>query len=202
MADRSAAGGVMVALVGAVALVAGVRGVYGNIWRDLTAGTGPQVSNPQTTTAGGGVGTILSAGGAAARGLGAGVGGPGSEYSLYTPQTPNGKYVAGAGLPSAYSSAPFGNWSLAAGATNEGATLLTSYNAARDVARWSYAQNPSESAWQHFDRLRHDLMAQGMSIQAASDEVLREMYAAITAQGGNWATTGFGPVPLSGMLHV
>ena len=200
MADRSAAGGVMVALVGAVALVAGVRGVYGNIWRDLTAGTGPQVSNPQTSTAGGGgVGTILSAGGAAAKNLGAGA----DPTSLYAAQTPNGKYVAGASLYDHLSSTAYGLWSLAAGAVNEGATLLTSYNAARDVARWSYAQNGNESSWDHFDRLRHDLVKnEGMSIQAASDEVLREMYAAVTAAGGNWSLTGFGPVPLAGMLHV
>lgn len=199
MADRSAAGGVMVALVGAVALVAGVRGVYGNVWRDLTAGTGPQVSSPQTSTAGAGAGTILSAGGFAAKQLGAGA----DPASLYAAQTPNGKYVAGAGLYDHTSSAPYGAWSLAAGAVNEGATLLTSYNAARDVARWSYAQNANESAWDHFDRLRHDLVKNyGMSLQAASDEVLREMYAAVTAAGGNWSLTGFGPVPLAGMLHV
>ncbi|MGN6564138.1 MAG: hypothetical protein ACTHMU_15900 [Thermomicrobiales bacterium] len=197
MADRSAAGGVMVALVGAVALVAGVRGVYGKIWHDLTAGTGPQVST--TPPAGGtGSGGILSVGGAAARSLGLG-----GAAALYAPQTPNGQYIAGAGLYDHNSSSPYGNWSLPAGAVNEGATLLTSYNAARDVARWSYAQNPNESAWTHFDRLRHDLMKNfAMTSQAASDEALREMYAAITAAGGNWSATGFGVVPLAGPLHI
>ena len=201
MADRSAAGGVMVALVGAVALVAGVRGVYGKVWNDLTAGTGPQVSNPQTTTAGGsgGIGTILNAGGTAARSIG----GPGSEYSLYTPQTPTGKYIAGAGLPDHSANSGAYQFAVAAGQVVAGVPALTSYNGQRDVARWSYAQNANESSWDHVDRLAHDLMkSYGWSLAQAEYEALREMYAAITAQGGNWASTGFGPVPLAGPLHV
>lgn len=195
--DRAAVGGVAVALIGAVALVAGVRGVYGTIWHDLTAGTGPQVSNPQTTTAGAPA-QLTAFGASAARPLGTG-----DPHALYTPQTPTGQYIAGAGLYTTLSSIPYAAWSLAAGAVNEGARLLTSYNAAHDFARWSYAQNSAESSWEHFDRLRHDLMhAYGWNIQQASDEVLREMYAAVTAQGGNWSATGFGPVPLSGLLQV
>jgi hypothetical protein len=193
----SSVGGVAIALVGAVALVAGVRGVYGKIWTDLTAGTGPQVADPSTAPA---AGPQLAALGSSAARI---IGGAGSERTLYTPQTPNGQYIAGAGLPSTYSSIPYAAWSLAAGAVNAGARLLTSYNAAHDYARWSYAQNASESSWEHYDRLRHDLMKNyGWSIQQASDEVLREMYAVFTAQGGNWAATGFGPVNLSGLLRV
>lgn len=200
--DRAAVGGVAVALVGAVALVAGVRGVYGNIWRDLTAGTGPQVSNPATSTAGagsggGGIGTILEAGGAAAHQLIT------SAQQIYQPQTPNGRSIAGAQPPDHSSPTPFGAWSVAAGTVTGGAPLLTSYNAAHDTARWSYAQNSNESSWEHVDRLTHDLMrAYGWPLGQARDEVLRELYAAVTAAGGDWSATGFGPVPLTGILHV